>query len=220
MNAWPHRVRVKICGIRTAEEAEYAAQAGADAVGLNFYPPSPRYVRPEDAEAILRALPPFVEAVGIVVRPEQELLEYLVYRLGLVTLQIYDGEPPDSLRFVRYILATGIGDSADLQQAETLLDTWLARGRNVVGVLLDARVPGQYGGSGKIPPWSVVAQFSRRRPLILAGGLTPENVCEALRVVRPWAVDVASGVEKEPGVKDPDKMRRFVHAVHGSFLLP
>ncbi|GBD36888.1 N-(5'-phosphoribosyl)anthranilate isomerase [bacterium HR36] len=207
------RVRVKICGVRTAEEANQAALAGADAVGVNFYPPSPRYVPPETAGAILGALPPFVEPVAVVVRPAWELLEYLTRQLGFRTVQLHDGEPLPDPPGVRYILATGIADATDLQRAEAQLEAWLRRGVEVAGVLFDARVPGQLGGTGKSLPWWVVTQFSRRRPLILAGGLTPDNVAQAIHVVRPWAVDVASGVESIPGVKDPEKMRQFVQAV-------
>lgn len=209
----PDRVRVKICGVRTIEEIRLAAEAGADAIGINFYPRSPRYVPPEEAGALLEACPAFVEAIAVVARPEVELLNYLVHQLDLRTVQIHDGTPAENWPAARYILAAGISTYGDLQGLESQLQSWLQRGLNVVGVLLDARVPGQFGGTGQSPPWSVVAQFSRRRPLILAGGLTPNNVADAIRVVRPWAVDVASGVEKAPGIKDPQKVRDFVRAV-------
>jgi len=207
------RVRVKICGVRTPEEARWAAEAGADAIGINFHPPSPRYVRPENAAAILAEVPAFVEPVAVVVNPTRELLDYLVREVGFRTVQVHAGEPSGDWRGVGFVLAAAVGDLADLQRAESQLQTWLERGLQVTGVLLDARVPGQYGGTGRTAPWPLVAQFSRRRPLILAGGLTPENVAMAIQTVRPWAVDVASGVEVSPGVKDRDKIRRFVQAV-------
>lgn len=214
MTVEPGRVRVKICGVRTVAEAVAIAAAGADAIGINFYPPSPRSVSPVKAEELLAALPPFVEAVAVVVRPEPELLQLLVEKVGFRTLQIHEGEPGLHWAGVRYILAAGIAAPADLDQTEARLTDWLLQGVNVSGVLLDAGVAGKYGGTGQTAPWPILARFSRRRPLILAGGLRPDNVAEAIRQVRPFAVDVASGVESAPGVKDLDKVHAFLQAVH------
>jgi phosphoribosylanthranilate isomerase len=213
MNNLPERVRVKICGVRTVEEAHAVAHAGADAIGINFYPPSPRYLPPAEAGKLLAALPAFVDALAVVVRPEPDFLRYLIEEVGFRTLQLHDGEPLADYPGVRYILAAGIADTADLLAVEERLTRWLERGVSVAAVLLDARVPGKYGGTGATPPWSIVARFSRRRPLILAGGLNPENVAAAIVQVRPFAVDVASGVETAPGIKDLAKVRAFLQAV-------
>jgi phosphoribosylanthranilate isomerase len=205
-------LRIKVCGITSAADGREAALLGADAVGLNFYPPSPRYVEPGRVADILRELPPFVDAVGVFVgqRPEQAF--EVVARLGRIrTLQLHgEGrEPGDPSRF-HLIAAFQVKDQGSLLDITRYLDLCRGLGRLPDAVLVDAHAPGLYGGTGRTAPWDLLADFRPGVPLILAGGLTPDNVAEAVRVVRPYGVDVAGGVEHEPGRKDPEKMRRFI----------
>jgi phosphoribosylanthranilate isomerase len=209
-----YQVRVKICGITSEADALQAANLGADAVGLNFYPPSPRRIDAATAERILRALPPFVEPVGLFVNTSLREIAQLLQPLGRVrTVQTY-GEPreladPYPLRLVP---AFNVRDADSLREITRYLDLCRGLGHLPAAVLADASVPGQYGGTGHTAPWELLADFRPGVPLILAGGLTPDNVAEAVRVVRPYAVDVASGVESSPGRKDAEKMRRFIAA--------
>jgi phosphoribosylanthranilate isomerase len=207
-----YRVRIKICGINRVADAEQAALLGADAVGLNFYPRSPRYLDPASCAAILRALPPFVEPVALFVeQPLRHVFETL-NQLGRVrTFQWYGSrrELSDTFPFP-YIPAFPVRDQAGLGDITRYLDSCLAFGGRPAAVLVDAAVPGQHGGTGRTVPWELLAGFDPGVPLILAGGLTPDNVAEAVRVVRPYGVDVASGVEGLPAQKDPEKMHRFI----------
>lgn len=204
-------VRIKICGVTTPEDARLAAEAGADAVGLNFYPQSPRYITPPQAAAIVRALPPFTATVGVFVGSPLRQACATAYQLGLRGVQTYDEHPPaeDTFPFA-HVPAFRIRDRAGLDQVRRFVDAAVSLGRPPAAVLIDSLVPGQMGGTGARAPWELLQQFSVGVPLVLAGGLTPENVEEAIALVRPWGVDVASGVERAPGVKDPDRMTRFV----------
>jgi phosphoribosylanthranilate isomerase len=205
-------LRVKICGITNAEDARQAAALGADAIGLNFHPPSPRYVRPAATAEILRELPPFVEAVGVFVR--ETLTEACAIagpfgRIRMIQRHGDEHEPADIFPF-RLIEVFRIADGHGLREAELYLAKARAAEKAPDAMLIDADVQGQYGGTGQRAPWKLIADFKPEVPLILAGGLTPENVAEAVRIVRPYAVDVASGVESSPGRKDIDKMKRFI----------
>jgi phosphoribosylanthranilate isomerase len=209
-----HPLRVKICGVTTEEDARQAALLGADAVGLNFYPSSPRCVGAAAADLILRALPPFVEAVGVFVElPLPQVFEQLRPLARVRTVQWYGrhGEPGDCSPY-HFIPAFPVRDAESLQAITRYLDVCRDLGRLPAAVLVDAHVAGQHGGTGRAVPWELLASFRPGVPLILAGGLTPDNVALAVRRVRPYAVDVASGVEHGPGRKDPDKMRRFLDA--------
>jgi phosphoribosylanthranilate isomerase len=209
-----HHVRIKICGATRAADAHEAARLGADAVGLNFYEGSPRRIDPAVVEAVLRDLPPFVEAVGVFVkRPLCEIFAQLGPWRRLRTVQWHgdDCELGDG-RPYRLIPAFPVRDASSLEVVTRHLDACRALGSVPAAVLLDGHAPGQYGGTGRIAPWELIAAFRPGVPVILAGGLTPENVAEAVRVVRPYAVDVASGVESAPGRKDAEKMRRFIAA--------
>lgn len=205
--------RIKICGITNVEDALQAAALGAEAIGLNFYPPSPRCLEPATAQAILRALPPFVEPVGLFVgTPLSAIVERLESLARIRTIQCY-GEPratgdPYPLR---HIPAFNVRDADGLREITRYLEQ--CREHPPAAVLVDAAVPGQFGGTGQRAPWELLADFRPGVPLILAGGLTPENVAEAVRIVRPYAVDVASGVEGSPGRKDHERMRQFIEAV-------
>jgi phosphoribosylanthranilate isomerase len=207
-----YHLRVKICGVTNEADARHAALAGADAVGLNFYPGSPRCIDAATAGLILRELPPFVEAVGLFVnQPLRPVFEFL-HPLGRVrTIQWYGEHRELSDCFPYHLIpAFPVRDADSLLAITRYLDTCRGLNRLPAAVLVDAHVPGQHGGTGKQVPWELLAAFQPGLPLILAGGLTPDNVAEAVRVVRPYAVDVASGVEYSPGHKDPDKVRRFI----------
>ncbi len=194
--------KVKICGITRLDDALAAVRLGADALGFNFWPRSKRYLPPAEAGAIVRRLPAFVTAVGVFVDPTRdEALRALdASRVGLA--QLHGDEPPALCASlpVPVLKAVRLAGSRDLAQLAAY---------EVRGFLLDAPSAG-YGGSGTTCDWSLAAEIARELPVVLAGGLTPENVGEAVRVVRPWAVDVASGVESAPGVKDVERMRLFV----------
>jgi phosphoribosylanthranilate isomerase len=208
------RVRVKICGLTTPEDVRAAVDAGADALGFNFHPPSPRYVDPHRALPLLRAVPPFLDAVGVFVeRPFRQVCA-LAYQLGLRSVQWVGERPPvESTAPFPLVAAFRVRDAADLAAVSAHLDRCRAAGCPPAAVLIDAHVPGQYGGTGRTAPWELLAGWDPGVPLIVAGGLTPANVAEAVRAVRPYGVDVASGVESEPGRKDADKVQRFVDAV-------
>jgi phosphoribosylanthranilate isomerase len=206
------RVRIKICGITRVADAEAAADFGADAVGLNFYPRSPRFIDPATCAAVLRALPPFVEPVALFVDEPLRQVFATLNQLGRVrTFQWYGSrrELSDTFPF-QYIPAFPVRDRTSLLDITRYLDSCRAFGALPAAVLVDAAVPGQHGGTGQTVPWNLLADFRPGVPLILAGGLTPANVAEAVRVVRPYGVDVASGVEGLPAQKDREKMRRFI----------
>jgi phosphoribosylanthranilate isomerase len=205
-------LRIKICGITNEADGHQAAMLGADAVGLNFYAQSPRHIDPVMANFILRELPPFVEAVGLFVnQPLREVFDVLNQLRAIRTFQWYgdNRELSDTFPF-RLIAAFPVHDHKSLVAIARYLD--LCRGISHLpsAVLVDAHVPGHYGGTGQTIPWKLLTTFRPEVPLILAGGLTPDNVAEAIRIVQPYAVDVASGVESSPGQKDTEKMRRFI----------
>jgi phosphoribosylanthranilate isomerase len=209
--------RVKICGVTTPDDVRLAADAGADAIGVNFYPQSPRYVAPREAGTLLRALPPFVDAVGVFVGQKIRQMSAIAYQLGLGALQAFaDPDDLDDPFPFRLVAAFRVKDRAGLEDVTRYLDRCREVGRLPAAVLIDAHVDGQLGGTGKTVPWDLLAEFRPGVPLILAGGLTPDNVSVAIRTVRPWAVDVASGVEASPGRKDPDKVRRFIDHVRNA----
>jgi len=202
-----NRVRVKICGVRSLEEAEAAAECGADALGFNFWPKSPRYITSEAAHDIIAALPPFVASVGVFVNEELKAIEAVASDLGLAAVQLHGDESPEfcaSLLVRKTIKAVRVSEGFEPQSIKLY---------PVDMILLDTGSPGRYGGTGKTFDWGLAAECARLGPIILAGGLTPENVVEAITTVRPAAVDVCSGVETEPGRKDLDKLRNFMLAV-------
>ncbi len=222
-------LRVKVCGVTNEADAVQAGLLGADAIGLNFYKGSPRYITPTKAGSLLQqGMFPFVEPIGIFVSFDMRSDLKVVSDLKLRTVQLHEADENSSLTFlsnsfgVRLISAFSVSAKNDLERINHFMEkceqnAWslMARGeqnawRLPVAILVDARVPGQLGGTGKTVPWELLADYKGRVPLILAGGLTPENVGEAVRIVRPYAVDVASGVESSPGHKDPEKMKRFI----------
>lgn len=208
-------LRIKICGITNQQDAVAAARAGADAIGLNFYAKSPRCVTEAQAATIIRTLPPFVEPVGLFVNQSWDEVAAVAKRLGLRTVQIH-ADRMESCPYaeLRWIAAFAVKDQAGLEMARNCLENWPAE--RPAAVLLDANVPGLYGGTGQQAPWHLLADAHVDAPVILAGGLTPDNVAEAVRVVRPYGVDVASGVEASPGRKDHDKITRFITAARAA----
>jgi phosphoribosylanthranilate isomerase len=209
------RVRVKICGITNEADGKQAALFGADAIGLNFWSGSRRKIDVQTAEFILRELPPLVEPVALFVNVRFQKVFEVLNQLGRVrTFQWYgdNRELSDTYPF-RHIAAFSVSDAQSLTVITHYLTTCRGLGQMPQALLLDAHVPGQYGGTGKQAPWHLLADFQPGVPVILAGGLTPDNVVEAIHLVRPYGVDVASGVEQSPGVKDLEKMRRFIDRV-------
>jgi phosphoribosylanthranilate isomerase len=194
--------KIKICGITRLEDALAAARLGADALGFNFWPRSKRYVAPVEARKILRRLPSFVTPVGVFVDPSRDEVLGAVDASGVAVAQLHGDEPPELCISLPLPVLKAIR-VADRHSLAALVSY------EVQGFLLDAPTPG-YGGSGEIFDWALAAEVARELPIVLAGGLGPDNIAEAVRAVRPWAVDVASGVERAPGVKDHDRMRLFV----------
>ncbi len=209
------RVRVKICGITSAEDARTAALLGADALGLNFYSGSPRYIAPHVARDILRELPPFVEPVALYVNEPLRVVFASLNDLPRVRTFQWHGSKPelcDAYPF-QMIVAAAVRDRGSLTEIDRYLSLAKSLGKMPSAVLVDAHVPGMHGGTGQRAPWELLADWRPSLPLILAGGLTPDNVAEAIRLVRPYAVDVASGVESAPGKKDAERMKRFLESV-------
>jgi phosphoribosylanthranilate isomerase len=209
------RVRVKICGITNEADAKQAAALGADAIGINFYAQSPRCVSPEVATFILRELPPFVEAVGVFVdEPLKQVFSFLnqISRIRTVQMHGTKREICDAYPF-HFIPAFAVNDAKNITEIQRYLNACRGIGRMPSAILVDGHSPTQFGGTGRNPPWGLLREVEWEVPLILAGGLTPENVEEAIRAVRPYAVDVASGVETSPGIKDLEKIRQFIENV-------
>lgn len=200
------RTRVKICGITRPRDALSAAQAGADAIGLVFYPPSPRFLSLERAVEIRDALPPFVQTVALFVNPDAAQVAQVIGRVKPSLLQFHGEESPAFCgEFgVPYVKACRVREGVDLLE-------YLRPFSRASAWLLDSHVA-EYGGVGERFDWSL-APAQRERPLILSGGLAPGNVREAIRRVRPWGVDVSSGVESAKGIKDAGKIAAFIAEV-------
>ena len=201
------RTRIKSCGITRVEDARAAVNLGADAIGLVFYAPSPRNVGLAQARSIIAAIPPFVTVVGLFVDPAQEQVESVLQACSLGLLQFHgDEEPGFCDRFgLPYIKAALVKADVDLVQ-------YLAPYHAARGWLLDAYHDRLHGGTGAVFDWKLIPR-DLARPVILSGGLTPDNVGAAVRQTRPWAVDVSSGVEAAKGVKDAEKMAAFIAGV-------
>lgn len=201
------RTRVKICGITRPEHARAAAGAGADAIGLVFYEPSPRFVTRAQAAAVCAALPPLVSVVGLFVNPAPGEVEAMVEGLPVDLLQFHGEEPPELCAEAGkpYVKAVRVRTRDDVVEAA-------ARYPDARALLLDAHHDALWGGTGRRFDWNAVPGDAGH-PIILAGGLTPENVAGAIRFVRPFAVDVSGGVESAPGEKDPERMARFIEEV-------
>jgi phosphoribosylanthranilate isomerase len=201
------RTRVKICGIREAAHARLAGDAGADAVGLVFHKPSPLYLDAREAAKVAAALPPFVTAVGLFVNLPAAEVRAILQECPLDLLQFHGDETAEYCeQFGRpYIRVAKMGPGVDLLE-------YAQRFSRAKGLLLDADVPGIPGGTGETFDWSAIPR-DLPLPLILSGGLDARNVARAVREVKPWAVDVSSGVESARGVKDPAKIVEFIRSV-------
>ncbi|HUP98222.1 MAG TPA: phosphoribosylanthranilate isomerase [Usitatibacter sp.] len=202
-----NRTRVKICGIREARHALVAANAGADAIGLVFYKESPRYVTPGTAATIAATLPPYVMTVGLFVDANDRKVRQALAEVHLDLLQFHGSEEPDFCASfgVPYVRAVPMGPETDLLE-------YAGRFATARALLLDAHAPGEAGGTGRTFDWAAIPR-DLPMPLILSGGLTPENVGRAVREVKPWAVDVSSGVESGRGSKDSQKIVEFIRSV-------
>jgi phosphoribosylanthranilate isomerase len=200
--------RIKICGLTRLEDAQRAADLGAAALGFNFYPPSPRYIEPAAARAIIRRLPPFVAAVGVFANETDS--GHVISRAreaGATTVQVHGPRFPalDELFAVfTLVVAVAVREGFKPEELSKIKPS---------AYLLDAFDPDRLGGTGRTFDWKAAREAKQYGPIILAGGLTPENVARAVRGVRPFAVDVASGVESAPGIKDAAKLRAFFTAV-------
>lgn len=202
-------IKVKICGLTSVDDAMACVEAGADALGLNFYPPSPRFVTPERAAQITRHLPPFVARVGLFVNADADTVRRTIAACGINTLQFHGDETPE---FCRQFAPMKVIKVFRMQGSQTLkllsdfvdADAWL----------LDSFHPDKPGGTGFIFNWDLARQAKDEgKPIILAGGLNPENIAEAIHEVWPYAVDVSSGVEVEKGRKDIGLVRHFIETV-------
>lgn len=199
--------KVKICGITNLNDAQTAVTAGADALGFVFYAASPRHILPEQAADIIRNLPPFVQTVGLFVNEESATVNSIADQCGIDVIQLHGEETPEYCHLIgrRIIKAFRVKNSAILESLPQY---------RVSGHLLDTWSPLAHGGTGESFNWEIAAEASRRGyKIILAGGLSSGNVAESIQQAHPFAVDVSSGVESSPGVKDTDKIRSFITQV-------
>jgi len=211
-------MKIKICGIRTFDEALTVIEAGADILGFNFYPDSPRYIRPGDCmrltvrlETALRDEMAKIRLIGVFVNAEPYFIHAVFRDCHLDHVQLSGDEPPDALEFLgerafKVIRPTSVEDmlgTVNRYPRRTMAPEWM----------IDTYRPGVYGGTGERTDWNLARKLAEQSPIILAGGLRADNVAEAIRQVQPWGVDVASGVESAPGVKDPQKVTEFINAV-------
>jgi phosphoribosylanthranilate isomerase len=219
---------VKICGVRDEAAMTSVALARPDAIGLNFFPRSPRYIAPAVAAELVTMLPTGIEIIGVFVnatRDRGDEIASIVRQVGLHGVQFHGDETPDDVGAVMLACPAGTksirswiadGDWSRLPKyAQECRDL----GVELFAILMDTHAPGQYGGTGQTVDWSALQthyDFAHWPSLILAGGLKPENVADAIHAVQPWGVDVASGVESSPGVKDPERVRQFVEAARAT----
>jgi phosphoribosylanthranilate isomerase len=197
---------IKICGITRVEDAHAAVAAGARAIGLIFWPGSPRFVDPYRARRIVATLPPFITPVGVFVDQPLDYVNAVASLVRLGAVQLHGDERPEYARGV----SVPVVKAMHLGNAD--VDAWPER----VTVLLDAHDPQRRGGTGTAIDWTAAAAVAARRPILLAGGLTPENVADAIARVHPFGIDVSSGVERSPGVKGHDRIKSFCEAVHAT----
>jgi phosphoribosylanthranilate isomerase len=202
-------IRVKVCGVTSAEQAIACAEAGVDAIGVNFIAASPRRIDEGTARAIVAAVGERTLVVAVVAGMGVEAMRALARRTGVGCLQLHGDESADDVAAMlpHAYKAVRVAGPEDVAVAEAMPGEY---------VLVDAKVPGALGGTGHAFDWALVVRLATRRRLVLAGGLTPGNVAAAVRLVRPWCVDVASGVESAPGVKDVAKVNAFVAAARGA----
>lgn len=211
--------RIKICGVTSPLDARHAADSGADAIGLNFYPASSRFVDERRAAEIIAALPEHVQKIGVFVNMPVNEVGALADRLGLDAVQLHGDESPEAIAELLPRPVIKALRPLNWLEVERYVGACAAGSRPRM-VLLDAALGGSFGGTGRQGDWGLASQYVRTAqapPLVLAGGLNPRNVAEAIRTVRPAAVDVASGVEVEPGRKDPSRMQAFIAEARAAF---
>lgn len=202
-------LKIKICGLTRQEDAIAASTLGADILGFNFVPGSKRYLNPYSAREIIKSLPPFISKVGIFANEDPEVINELTGFLGLDAVQLHGDEDDRYCVDIKapVIKALRVGSSEDLLGQSSY---------HVSAFLLDAMVEGELGGTGKTFDWRVAVEFAQNNRIFVAGGLTPENVGEAVRILEPYGVDTASGVESEPGVKDHKLIEEFIKAARSA----
>ncbi len=216
--------KIKICGLKTLPDALAAIEAGADMLGFNFYPKSPRCIAPETCRkiaSVLRQKRPEIVLVGVFVNSSVSEIRSILETAQLHLAQLHGDEPPEMLaelgprafKAIRLSSDSSVDNHPFIRSYPLTPSVYPFLSVANPALLADASVPGLYGGSGVTADWDAAAQLAKQIPLLLAGGLTPENVAEAIARVQPWGVDVASGVESAPGVKDPAKIQAFVQAV-------
>lgn len=197
-------VRVKICGITNSDDALAAADAGADAIGFVFFRSSPRFIEPDHAARIIRLLPPFVTSVGVFVNEIPRRIEEIISETGIDVVQLHGDEPPSSCSLSRRVIkGFRVRDLSSI-------DALMPYQGYVSAFLLDTYSPDRYGGTGRTFPWDIAVRAKRFGTIILAGGLTPDNVDQAIETVKPFGVDVSSGVESVVGKKDIAKIQAFI----------
>ena len=201
---------VKICGITRVEDALAAAELGADAIGFIFWPGSPRFVDPYRARRIAAALPRLVRTVGVFVDQPADYIAGVANLVRLFAVQLHGDETPHA------VAAVGRPAIKSIKPGANRLADWPSN----VTLLLDAHDPVKKGGTGTPVDWNAAAAIAARRPMLLAGGLTPENIADAIACVRPFGVDVSSGVETSPGVKNHARMQALFKAIHGYHNVP
>jgi phosphoribosylanthranilate isomerase len=197
---------VKICGITRADDAEAAVAAGAGAIGFVFWPESPRFIDPYRARAIASTLPPFVTAVGVFVNQPLQYVNAVTSLVRLGAVQLHGDETPE---YAAAVSSPVIKAVSFAPVEDTRVERWPAR----ITWLLDAPDPVKRGGTGRVIDWTIAAALAAQRKILLAGGLTPDNVMEAVAQVRPFGIDVSSGVERAPGVKDHQRIRALFEAL-------
>ena len=202
--------RVKICGITNLEDARHASACGADALGFVFYAGSPRFVAADQARQIIADLPPFVTRVGLFVNEAPARIREMVDFCGLDTVQLHGDEQPDQCSYPSSRVIKAVRLTKQMENS-------VFAAYQVSALLLDAYVPNLFGGTGHRCDWTQAALIAAQHRVILAGGLNPENIAEAVRQVHPYGVDVSSGVESKPGQKDPEKVARFIRAAKEAF---
>lgn len=205
-------VKVKICGITNSEDADFAIQSGADALGFVFYKQSPRSVDKETAKRIMSSLPPFITTVGVFVNEDPENIQEITSHAGFDVIQLHGSEPPEHCTLHKKVIkAIRVKELADL----SLLDRY----SSASAFLLDTYSAESYGGSGRTFNWEIAVEAKKYGNIILAGGLNPDNITKAIQFVKPYAVDVSSGIERtEKGKKDHNKLRLFIERAREASL--
>jgi len=200
------RPLVKICGITRLDDALWAAEAGADALGFIFYEGSPRYLTPNDAAQIIGQLPAGVQKVGVFVNRHRSVIERAIEEIGIGVLQLHGDERPEECQPFSVKVWKGVRVRFESEIARL-------RDYDVDAFVFDAHLPGHYGGTGNTSNWTLARAAARQHRIVLSGGLNPENIQQAIEFVQPWGVDVNSGVESAPGKKDPEKLKRLFEAL-------